>query len=54
MVRALGAEVAGKRPDLLRIRGGLEPRTRTLDCGESGFCLRAAAAVAALGGGTSP
>jgi 3-phosphoshikimate 1-carboxyvinyltransferase len=48
VVRALGAQVAEEGP-LLRIRGGLEPRSLTLDCGESGFCLRASAAVAALG-----
>jgi len=49
VIRALGAEVA-EEDGLLRIRGGGEPRSHILDCGESGFCLRASAAVAALGG----
>jgi 3-phosphoshikimate 1-carboxyvinyltransferase len=48
VVRGLGAEVV-EEPGLLRVRGGAGPRASTLDCGESGFCLRAAAAVAALG-----
>jgi 3-phosphoshikimate 1-carboxyvinyltransferase len=48
VIRALGAQVE-EQPGLLRIRGGTEPRSRTLHCGESGFCLRATAAVAALG-----
>ena len=38
-----------RRASLLRIRGGGAVRSRILHCGESGFCLRAAAAVAALG-----
>ncbi len=50
VVRALGAQVR-EEPDRLRIRGGGAPRSRVLPCGESGFCLRAAAAVAALGEG---
>ena len=41
----------GPEGRLLRIRGGGPARSRTLHCGESGFCLRAAAAVAALGEG---
>jgi 3-phosphoshikimate 1-carboxyvinyltransferase len=47
VARALGArvEAAGDR---LRIRGGGPVRERRLACGESGFCLRASAAVAAL------
>ena len=49
VARALGAEVQ-EEARTLRIRGGLEARTRTLDCGESGFCLRAAASLAALSG----
>ena len=49
VARALGAEVQ-EELRTLRIRGGLEARTRTLDCGESGFCLRAAASLAALSG----
>jgi 3-phosphoshikimate 1-carboxyvinyltransferase len=48
VARALGAEVR-EEGDLVRIRGGGPVRSRTLCCGESGFCLRAAAAVAALG-----
>jgi 3-phosphoshikimate 1-carboxyvinyltransferase len=48
VIRALGARVE-EDGNLLRIRGGGTPRSRTLHCGESGFCLRAAAAVAALG-----
>jgi len=48
VVRAMGAQVA-QEGNLLRIRGGGAPRSRILDCGESGTCLRAAAAVAALG-----
>jgi len=50
VARALGAWVR-EEPDRLRIRGGGPPAARTLPCGESGFCLRAAAAVAALGEG---
>ena len=50
VVRTLGAEVEERNGDLF-IRGAGLPRGRTLDCGESGFCLRAAAAVAALGDG---
>ena len=49
VIRALGSRVASEG-NLLRITGALEPRSRTLHCGESGFCLRAAAAVAALDG----
>ncbi|BDU73329.1 3-phosphoshikimate 1-carboxyvinyltransferase [Mesoterricola silvestris] len=47
VIRDLGAgvKVAG---DVLEIRGGGRAGTGSLDCGESGFCLRAAAAVAAL------
>ena len=49
VVAALGAEVVRQGPDLL-IQGGGAARSRTLECGESGFCLRASAAVAALDG----
>jgi 3-phosphoshikimate 1-carboxyvinyltransferase len=49
VIRALGSDV-DRDGDLLRIRGGGPARSRILHCGESGFCLRAAAAVAALGG----
>jgi len=48
VVRAMGAQVA-QEGNQLRIRGGGAPRSRILDCGESGTCLRASAAVAALG-----
>lgn len=48
VIQGLGAAVT-EEPGLLRIQGGAGPRRPTLDCGESGFCLRAAAAVAALG-----
>jgi 3-phosphoshikimate 1-carboxyvinyltransferase len=48
VIQALGAEVV-RDGEALLIRGGGAVRSRTLDCGESGFCLRAAAAVAALG-----
>ena len=49
VIRALGARVE-QSGNLLRIQGGAGPRARILHCGESGFCLRATAAVAALGG----
>lgn len=49
VIRTLGAQVV-EGDDTLRIQGGGEPLARILDCGESGFCFRAAAAVAALGG----
>jgi 3-phosphoshikimate 1-carboxyvinyltransferase len=47
VARALGAEVEFG-PREVRIRGGAAAPGLVLDCGESGFCLRAAAAVAAL------
>jgi 3-phosphoshikimate 1-carboxyvinyltransferase len=47
VARALGADVEAAG-DLLRIRGGGPVRERRLACGESGFCLRASAAVASL------
>ncbi|HLO67229.1 MAG TPA: 3-phosphoshikimate 1-carboxyvinyltransferase [Holophaga sp.] len=49
VVRGLGAR-AERDGERIRITGHAAPRARELDCGESGFCLRAAAAVAALGG----
>ena len=49
VIRTLGAQIHQEGTTLL-IRGGDQPRGRILDCGESGFCLRASAAVAALGG----
>jgi len=48
VIRAVGAQVE-QEGNLLRIRGGGAVRSRILHCGESGFCLRASAAVAALG-----
>ena len=50
VIQALGAQVASEA-GVLRIQGGGPVVSRTLDCGESGFCLRATAAVAALGDG---
>jgi 3-phosphoshikimate 1-carboxyvinyltransferase len=49
VVQGLGARVA-REGETLRITGGERAQGGVLDCGESGFCLRAAAAVAALGG----
>jgi 3-phosphoshikimate 1-carboxyvinyltransferase len=46
VIRAMGAQVA-QEGNLLRILGGGPVRSRILHCGESGFCLRASAAVAA-------
>ena len=46
----LGA-IIDQRGDRLEIRGGLNPRTRDLSCGESGLCLRVFAPIAALCGG---
>jgi 3-phosphoshikimate 1-carboxyvinyltransferase len=48
VIRAMGARVV-QEANLLRIAGGGAVRSRILHCGESGFCLRASAAVAALG-----
>jgi len=48
VIRAMGARTS-REGNLLRIAGGGAVRSRILHCGESGFCLRAAAAVAALG-----
>ena len=50
VIRTLGAHIQHQEGGSLLIRGGGEPRGRILDCGESGFCLRSTAAVAALGG----
>ena len=47
VIQALGAQVQVQGNKLF-IQGGGVPRSGHLDCGESGFCLRAAAAVAAL------
>src|SRR5512143_746579 len=45
---ALGAEVVREKGSI-RITGPLRPRGGTLDCGESGLCLRMFAPIAALG-----
>jgi 3-phosphoshikimate 1-carboxyvinyltransferase len=50
VVRDLGAAVS-EEPGLVRVRAGAGTRRAALDCGESGFCLRASAAVASLGDG---
>lgn len=47
LIRTLGAEVQ-EEAGAWRIRGGGALRGRDLDCGESAFCLRAGAALAAL------
>ncbi|BDU77182.1 3-phosphoshikimate 1-carboxyvinyltransferase [Mesoterricola sediminis] len=47
VIQGLGARVA-RGADRVEVTGGAGPAAEVLDCGESGFCLRAAAAVAAL------
>jgi len=47
VIQALGAQVEDRGAELL-IRGGGQPSSDVLDCGESGFCLRSTSAVAAL------
>jgi len=47
VVEGLGATVHAT-PKVVRITGGLAPRERVLDCGESGLCLRMFTAIAAL------
>ncbi len=47
VIQGLGAEIISEGKNL-RIRGGQRPSETVLDCGESGFCLRAASALAAL------
>nr|WP_320131776.1 3-phosphoshikimate 1-carboxyvinyltransferase [uncultured Holophaga sp.] len=47
VVRALGARVEVEGTEV-RVTGGGRPTGEVLDCGESGTCLRSAAAVAAL------
>lgn len=47
VARALGAAIEDKGSEIL-VRGGMIQRTPQLDCGESGFCIRAAAPMAAL------
>ena len=46
-VKMLGAKVE-QSGNILKIRSGSIGRIDTIDCGESGFCLRALAAIAAL------
>jgi 3-phosphoshikimate 1-carboxyvinyltransferase len=54
VVQGLGAQVR-REGEAIRIRGGLPGvgMASTLECGESGFCLRAAAALAALAPGAT-
>ncbi len=47
VAEGLGAETS-VREDMVIIRGGLNPSTLVLDCGESGLCLRMFAPIAAL------
>ncbi|MCU0724465.1 MAG: 3-phosphoshikimate 1-carboxyvinyltransferase [Planctomycetes bacterium] len=47
VAEGLGATIAAA-PEEVRIRGGIAPRQRLLDCGESGLCLRMFAPIAAL------
>ena len=47
IVRALGAEVSDRGPEIV-ICGGGPPSGDTLDCGESGLCMRMFTPVAAL------
>ncbi|MHC4470092.1 MAG: 3-phosphoshikimate 1-carboxyvinyltransferase [Planctomycetota bacterium] len=47
VAEGLGATVAVS-PEEVTIEGGIRPRQRLLDCGESGLCLRMFTAVAAL------
>lgn len=49
VVETLGAKVE-KKPDGVVVQGGGKPRSATLDCGESGTCMRMISAVAALHG----
>src|SRR5271157_2624750 len=49
VMEGLGARIA-KGPDGLLVQGGRTQEGRTLDCGESGTCLRMVSAVAALSG----
>lgn len=47
VVRALGADVAGLDAEIGISRGG-DPRSDTLECGESGLCMRMFTPIAAL------
>ncbi len=47
VIEVLGAQVA-RMPRGVMVQGGGKIRNRTLDCGESGTCMRMIAAVAAL------
>jgi 3-phosphoshikimate 1-carboxyvinyltransferase len=50
VARALGAEVfsAGGEEDVVVVRGGRHARETSIDCGESGTCLRISGPIAAL------
>lgn len=51
VIKALGAEVSlDIEKKLVKVLGGRTPRNGTLDCGESGTCLRMISAVASLYG----
>jgi 3-phosphoshikimate 1-carboxyvinyltransferase len=47
IAEGLGAEIT-RRPGVLSIKGGFQPATGELDCGESGLCLRLFSPIAAL------
>ncbi|MEN8150040.1 MAG: 3-phosphoshikimate 1-carboxyvinyltransferase [Planctomycetota bacterium] len=47
VVQAMGGTVHAT-PDRVVVTGGIAPRERVLDCGESGLCLRMFTAIAAL------
>jgi len=47
VAEALGAQIIKER-DVLKIRGGRTPRTKSLDCGESGLCMRMFTPIAGL------
>lgn len=49
IIEALGADVVDRGPEIA-ISGGGSPRRDTLDCGESGLCMRMFTPVAALWG----
>lgn len=49
VAQALGAQVE-RHEEGVRVRGKGKPKTDTLDCGESGTCLRMISAIAALYG----
>ena len=49
VMQGLGAWMT-RGPEGLLVQGGLKPEADTLDCGESGTCLRMVCAIAALSG----